>query len=75
MWLKIHKLVQATEFYANIQPITSNKCLSSNSKLINLSAIFDKEGVLMVRGHLHHSNVIQGQIHPILLPYNHPVTV
>lgn len=66
--LKSDKKQVQQSFPNYIKFMTSGKFLPRSSKLINLSPILFKDGMLRIEGRVRHSNFTQEQIHSTLLP-------
>lgn len=70
----IMKLTQFTEFEKEIKCLEKGTSLSPQSKLLTINPFLDSKGILRVGGRLAHSELLDKQKHPILLPYNHHIT-
>ncbi|XP_051166617.1 uncharacterized protein LOC127284933 [Leptopilina boulardi] len=70
----IIRLTQSTEFANEIKCLKNGTFLSLKSKLLTLNPFLDTNGILRVGGRLAHSDLLEKQKHPILMPYNHHIT-
>lgn len=70
----IIKMVQSSAFSKEINHLNNGSPIPDNSRLIPLNPFLDSTGIIRVGGRLAHSDLPEGQRHPILLPSNHHIT-
>lgn len=64
----IIKHIQRTEFRSDIEKLSKNEQVASNSKLLNLKPFIDQDGVLRVGGRLKNANMSAEMKHPKIIP-------
>ncbi|KAG1656302.1 Tubby [Nymphon striatum] len=69
----ILKHIQLQSFSEEYQQLQGG-CLKKSSHLYKLDPIIDDEGIMRLKGRLHNSSLPWCTKHPILLPYNHPLS-
>ncbi|XP_053599221.1 uncharacterized protein LOC128669064 [Microplitis demolitor] len=67
-------MVQSSAFSKEINHLNNGSPIPDNSRLIPLNPFLDSTGIIRVGGRLAHSDLPEGQRHPILLPSNHHIT-
>lgn len=70
-WIKI---IQQSEFAAEINSLQKGKLLLIKSRLITLNPILDKNNILRVGGRINLSHHNQNKRHPIIIPQNNHFT-
>lgn len=67
--MEIHcRQAQAAHFKSDILTLKKDNKLHSNSKLLQLNAFLDKNGVLRVGGRIEKSSLTYNEKHPIIIP-------
>lgn len=72
--LKIIKTIQTSEFHDDIQNLIKYKAVKGSSSLSKLTPFIDAEGILRVGGRLEASELPPDAKHPMLIPYNVPIS-
>ena len=67
-------LAQHECFSSDIQHLKSHGSVDSTSSLLSLRPSLDADNILRVGGRQHHSKMAFSQVHPIILPKQHPLT-
>ncbi|XP_033231617.1 uncharacterized protein LOC117182625 [Belonocnema kinseyi] len=70
---KVIKITQAEAFPKELHLLSQKSPVNSKSSLRNLNP-FLESGLLNFGGRLTHADLPESQIHPIILPKNHPIT-
>ncbi|XP_066260795.1 uncharacterized protein [Euwallacea similis] len=68
------KLAQGETFHREIDELSKNNKLVSDSRILNLNLFLDSAGILRVGGRLTNSDFSYEQRHPIILAYKHRFT-
>lgn len=68
------KLTQRQMFSKEINLLSQNKSIHTNSRILSLSPFLDKSNILRVGGRLRHSQLSFDKKFQILLPSHHPFT-
>ncbi|XP_063713855.1 uncharacterized protein LOC134841747 [Symsagittifera roscoffensis] len=68
----IFKQTQRDSFKSEVNALTQNKRINTNSRLRHLSPFLDEDGLLRARGRLKKSQLDYCIKHPIILDGNHP---
>ncbi|CAL8069017.1 unnamed protein product [Orchesella dallaii] len=68
------KMVQKSNFAAEIKSLQSNLPVSSSSRLKTLHPFLDNEGILCVGGRLQNADIPENKKHQMILPHDNHVT-
>ncbi|XP_043463977.1 uncharacterized protein LOC122499595 [Leptopilina heterotoma] len=72
---KILVLLQTQFFSRELKALQNNEKLPRSSSLFSLDPFVGKDGLLRVGGRLKHSTLSYNEIHPIVLPKSHHITI
>lgn len=72
--ITLTRIVQITEFAAEINALEKDKVIPSNSKILSLNPFLDEQRILRVGGRLRNSNLPYESKFPMIIPSSHAFT-